>query len=89
MPVPFKEILAKGQGVGARIWLGSIIFRVWDRPYRNFTTDVAEDNRRGHVRSPACSGQENTASRAAWIMLCLVKPCFACIIEVYICVKFL
>lgn len=42
-----------------------------DRPYRNFITAVAEGKRRGQVRS------KTPASRAARMMFCRIKPCFA------------
>jgi len=42
-----------------------------DRPYRNFMTAVAEGKLRGQVRS------KTPASRAARMMFCSIKPCFA------------
>ena len=47
------------------------MFRIKDRPNRNFTTDVAEGKTRGHVRS------KTQASRAVWMMFLFIKPCFA------------
>ena len=34
-----------------RIWGLMGILKIWDRPYRNFTTDVADGKKRRHVRS--------------------------------------
>jgi len=48
---PFWENLLLWQHCGTTFWLYSKSPGCWDRPNRNFTTDVDEGKQREHVRS--------------------------------------